>query len=214
MCRWGEGDDPTRRIRGDDSGDSGLGQAIRKQDWEDFWRRVKGGTQDGASGVNVDLVKACYKESIALGKALPSKRAEHVGETMWLLTNIARTQRKSFESWLEELMYFFIKNPGTTGMENSRPVGLLEVLFKCSEASDAAAILSVWVRMGLLQDDQWAYRAGRGCEGPLVIWMLLGEESNQNKADAGEAQTDAAKAFGAPTAIPIAIFEAQMAIPE
>jgi hypothetical protein len=161
-------------MRKDAYEDGGLGEAMRKQEWGVFWRRVKGATRGGASGVNVDLVKACYKESTALGEELPSKRAEHVGETMRLLTNIVRTQRKSFKSWLEELLYFFIKNPGTTSMENSRPVGLFEVLFKCSEAFDAAATLSVWVSMGLLQDEQWAYRAGRGCTGPSVNWILLG----------------------------------------
>ena len=42
----------------------------------------------------------------------------------------------------EELLYTFIKVPGETltGLENSRPAGLLEILHKASCAFDYAAI--------------------------------------------------------------------------
>ncbi len=99
------------------------------------------------------MIKACYAKSRGVGETEDSQRLWKVGETARLLTNVARMMRRSYASWLQELLYFFIKNPGTTGLENSRPVGLLEVMFKCSEAFDASAIMSVWVRLGLLEEE-------------------------------------------------------------
>ena len=161
----------TRRVCETDYDESGLGEPITDEDWQAFWRGIKGHTRGGASGVSVDLIKACYKESregtdTELGT---TQRARGIGEAARLLVNVARVERKYYRSWQQELLYYFIKNPGTTGLENSRPVGLLEVMFKCSESFDSSAIMSVWTRLGLLQEEQWAFREGRGCEGPLMI---------------------------------------------
>ena len=53
-------------------------------------------------------------------------------------------------------------------MENSRPVGLLEILQKVSYAFDFSAITKVWETKGLLHDSQYAFRAKKGTEGPLL----------------------------------------------
>jgi hypothetical protein len=50
------------------------------------------------------------------------------------------------------------------GLENSRPVGLLEILHKASYAFDYAAITEVWERQGLLHNSQYAFRAKRGTD--------------------------------------------------
>ena len=54
-------DEEQPRVVEEDYEGSGLGEVIDKADWESFWRRAKGGTRGGASGVHADLLKACYK---------------------------------------------------------------------------------------------------------------------------------------------------------
>ena len=53
-----------------------------------------------------------------------------------------------YSEWTQELLYTFIKVPGAMRLENSRPVGLLEILQKASYAFDYAAITDVWERKG------------------------------------------------------------------
>ena len=63
------------------------------------------------------------------------------------------------------------------GLENSRPVGLLEILQKASYAFDYAAITDVWERSGLLHNSQYEFRAKKGTEGPLLLWSLMNDRA-------------------------------------
>ena len=130
------------------------------------------------------------------------------------LVNIARLTRRDYESWLQELLYFFIKTPGTCGLENCRPVGLLEVLFKCSEAFEAAAMVSVWKKMGTMSEEQWAFTEGKGCDGPLLMWMLMSEEAYLHKMDIAETEVDKKQAFDSPTPAAVCMVMRRQAMPE
>jgi hypothetical protein len=198
-----------RRVEEGDYEGSGLGEEITRRDWEAFWGQAAPGKRGGDTGVHATLIKALYKKE-GEGEQ-PGRR---IGETLRRLVNIARVSRRDYRSWKEELLYFFIKNPGTCGLENCRPVGLLEVLFKCSEAFDAAAMLSVWTRMGLVTEEQWAYLEGKGCDGPLLMWTLMGEEAYLHKIDYGDAEVDSEKAFDSPTPEAVAIMQRAMGVPE
>ena len=85
--------------------------------------------------------------------------------------------RRSYSDWTQELLYTFIKVPGAMGLENSRPVGLLEILQKASYAFDFSAITEVWERKGLLYNSQYAFRAKKGTEGPLLLWSLMNDRA-------------------------------------
>ena len=50
------------------------------------------------------------------------------------------------------------------GLENSRPVGLLEILQKASHAFDYSEITKVWEKEGLLHNSQYAFRAKKGVD--------------------------------------------------
>ena len=213
QCSSAVEQEEVRRIQEADYDGSGLGEVIEAADWGAFWRGAKGGTRGGASGVHADLLKACYKDIKGVAQECDDT-AKEFGEMARQLVCIARLRRQYYASWKEELLYYFVKNPGMTGLENSRPVGLLEVLYKCSEAFDSAAMMSVWRRLGVLQPEQWAYQEGRGCEGPLLIWMLLGEEAYLNREDIAEGETDSERAFDAPTPEAIAIAEKRMGLPQ
>jgi hypothetical protein len=64
------------------------------------------------------------------------------------------------------------------GLENSRPVGLLEILQKASRAFDYAAITKVWEKKGLLHNSQYEFRAKKGTKGPLLLWSLKAQRGN------------------------------------
>ena len=111
------------------------------------------------------------------------------------LVNAGKGGRFFYSDWTQELLYTFIKGPGATGLENSRPVGLLEILQKASYAFDYARITEVWERKGLLHDSQYAFRAKRGTEGPLLLWSLMNDRAYLRKEDQARGQGDLKHAY-------------------
>ena len=81
------------------------------------------------------------------------------------------------------------------GLENSRPVGLLEIPHKASYAFDYAAITGMWERQGLLHDSQYASRAKKGTEGPLLPWSLMNDRAYMRKEDQVRGQGDLKHAY-------------------
>ena len=77
------------------------------------------------------------------GRSRKVAHTEHVAEGLRQLVNAARVGRFFYGGWTQGLLYTFIKVPGAMGLENSRPVGLLEILQKASYAFDYAAITEV-----------------------------------------------------------------------
>ncbi len=118
-----------------------------------------------------------------------------VVESLRLLVNASRAGRFYYPSWKQELLYFFIKVPGATGLENSRPVGLLEVMLKACYALDFGEITTVWERTGFLEESQYAFRRGKGAKGPLMLWLLMNERAYQNKEDQARGQGDLKHAY-------------------
>jgi hypothetical protein len=94
-------------------------------------------------------------------------------------------------------LYTFIKVPGAMGLENSRPVGLLEILQKASYAFDFAAITFdfLWKSKGLLHDSQYAFRAKKGTEGPLLLWSMMNDRAYLRKEDQARGQGDLKHAY-------------------
>ena len=82
------------------------------------------------------------------GRSKKVAHTDHVVEGLRQLVNAARVGRFFYGGWTQKLLYTFFKVPGAMGLENSRPVGLLEILQKASYAFDYAAITEVWERHG------------------------------------------------------------------
>ena len=111
------------------------------------------------------------------------------------MVNASRQGRFFYSDWTQELLYTFIKVPGAMGLENSRPVGLLEILQKASYAFDFSAITEVWERKGLLHNSQYAFRAKKGTEGPLLLWSLMNDRAYLRKEDQARGQGDLKHAY-------------------
>ena len=79
--------------------------------------------------------------------------------------NAARVGRFFYSDWTQELLYTFIKVSGAMGLENSRPVGLLEILQKASYAFDYAAITDVWEIILNMHSEQRRGMKGHCCCG-------------------------------------------------
>ena len=120
---------------------------------------------------------------------------EHAVEGLRQLVNAARVGRFFYSAWTQELLYTFIKVPGAMGLENSRPVGLLEILQKASYAFDYSGITRVWEQEGLLHNSQYAFRAKKGVEGPLLLWSLMNDRAYLRKEDQARGQGDLKHAY-------------------
>ena len=81
------------------------------------------------------------------------------------------------------------------GLENSRPVGLPEILQKASYAFDFSAIAEAWEKKGLLHNSRYAFRAKKGTEGPLLMWSLMNDKAYLKKEDQARGQGDLKHAY-------------------
>jgi hypothetical protein len=167
-----------RRIEPSDYDKVGLMEEISVDVWRSLWSGCKAGTRGGASGLHVNMMKAMMKTvTMKDGKPVEKRSegsnqeciTEHVSETLRKLVSVARILRAHLEQWTHELLYTFIKVPGGVGLEDSRPVGLLEILMKGSKSVDYSGIANTWERVQFLHGSQNAFRQGRGTEGLLML---------------------------------------------
>ena len=130
----------------------------------------EGGGREGAALTNAPrrrrdgAVKNVFTQTGPDGRSRKVAHTEHVAEGLGQLVNATRVGRFFYGGWTQEMLYTFIKVPGAMGLENSRPVGLLEILQKASYAFDFSATTEVWEREGLLHDSQYAFRAKKRTE--------------------------------------------------
>ena len=193
-------------------------QPISKQRWVQFWARAGAGKRGGESELHATLIKAAGKKVFMQigpdGKGRRVAKTEHVVEGLRQLVNAARVGRFFYSEWTQELLYTFIKVPGAMGLENSRPVGLLEILQKASYAFDYAAITDVWERKGLLHSSQYAFRAKRGTEGPLLLWSLMNDRAYLSKEDQARGQGDLKHAYDGVQQWAVEVVLMRMGVPD
>ena len=108
----------------------------------------------------------------------------------------------------------FIKVPMAMGLENLRPVGLLEILQKASYAFGYAAITEVWEKRGLLHNSQYAFRAKKGTEGPLLLWSLTNDRAYLQKEDQARGQGDLKHAYDGVQQWAVEVVLRRMGVPE
>ena len=149
--------------------------------------------------MHATLIKAAVKKVFTQtgpgGRSEKVSYTEHAVEGLRQLVNAARVGRFFYSAWTQELLYTFIKVPGAMGLENSRPVGLLEILQKASYAFDCSGTTRVWEQEGLLHNSQYAFRAKKGVEGPLLLWSLMNDRAYLRKEDQARGQGDLKHAY-------------------
>ena len=120
--------------------ETGLLKPTSSQKWKKFWARARAGKRGGESELHATLIKAAVKKVFMQtgpdGTSRKVTYTEHVVAGLRQLMNAPRQGRFFYSDWTQELLYTFIKVPGTTGLENSRPVGLPEIMQKASYAFD------------------------------------------------------------------------------
>ena len=102
---------------------------------------------------------------------------------------------------------------GAMGLENSRPVGLLELLQKASYAFDYATITEVWEEGGL-HNSQYASRAKKGTEGPLLLWSLMNDRACLQKEGHARGQGDLKHAYDGVHQWAVEVVLRRMGVPE
>ena len=205
-------------ITEEDYSEAGLLQPITRQKWMQFWARARAGKRGGESELHATLIKAAGKKVFMQtgpdGKSEKVAYTEHVVEGLRQLVNASRQGRFFYSDWTQELLYTFIKVPGAMGLENSRPVGLLEILQKASYAFDFSAITEVWERKGLLHNSQYAFRAKKGTEGPLLLWSLMNDRAYLRKEDQARGQGDLKHAYDGVQQWAVEVVLMRMGVPE
>ena len=82
--------------------------------------------------MHATLIKAAVKKVFMQtgpdGKSKTVAKTDHVVEGLRQLVNAANVGRFFYSEWTQKLLYTFIEIPGAMGLENSRLVGLLEIL--------------------------------------------------------------------------------------
>ena len=135
-----------------DYNEAGLLEPTSSQKWTQFWARARAGKRGGESELHVTLIKAAVKRVLTQtgpnGRSVKVAYIGHVVEGLRQLVNAARVGRFFYSDWTQELLYTFIKVPRAMVLENSRHVGLLEILQKASYAFDYAATTEVWEKTG------------------------------------------------------------------
>ena len=159
-------------------------------------------------------MKKVFVQTGPNGKSTKVAYTEHVVEGLRLLVNASREGRFFYSAWTQELLYTFIKVPGAMGLENSRQVGLLEILQKASYAFDFAEIPQVWERKGLLHNSQYAFRAKKGTEGPLLLWSLMNDRAYLRKEDQARGQGDLKHAYDGVQQWAVEVVLMRMGVPE
>ena len=131
----------------EDYSEAGLPKPISRQKWTQFWARARAGKRGGEPELHATLIKATGKKVFMQigpdGRSEKVAYTEHVVEGLRQLVDAVRVGGFFYNDWTQELLHTFIKVPGAMGLENSRPVGLLEILQKVSYAFDYAAITEV-----------------------------------------------------------------------
>jgi hypothetical protein len=217
QCLWIGKDSKGKTLGAQHYTNIGLMKPIIWSDWECFWRGVKGGTRGGHSQLHCTRMKALLatwkpsakekggsrrgRKKCAVKSGLEEEDDRercltmHVMESIMLLVNAARVGQFFYSAWKKELLYTFMKVPGAVGLENSRPVGMLEILLKCTLEFDYSGISGVWERVGALDSAQYAFREDKGVEGPLMLWALMNEQAYRVKEDQARGQYDLQHAF-------------------
>lgn len=93
-------------------------------------------------------------------------------------------------------------------------MGLLEILQKASYAFDYATITEVWERKGLLHGSQYAFRAKKGNEGPLILWSLMNDRAYLRKEDQARGHGDLKHAYDGVQPWAVEIVLMRMGLPE
>lgn len=144
--------DPTRRR---DKLHVGLDQPISFTEMEKFFGKVKKGTAPGVSGVPVEL----WKEATAAVKA----------ELLENLNTSLDTGQVPV-MWLKRVIKPLAKTEAAVGLNDIRPITLLEVAQKILTGILTARISEVWNSEEILHPAQMAFLFGRGCYQALERW--------------------------------------------
>ena len=72
----------------------------------------------------------------------------------------------------------------------------------------------MWERKGLLHNSQYAFRAKKGTEGPLLLWSLMNDRAYLRKEDQARGQGDLKHAYDGVQQWAVEVVLMRMGVPE
>jgi len=129
---------------------------------------VKKNTHPGKSGIRIGHVAALpdeMRDIVAIAISLPYMTGLH------------------YDAWNEEIVNWIPKEAANTDIKKRRPIMYYEVLRKLHIFVKTKQVLQVWLRNGMIDDDNYAFLTGRTTVQPLMIKKMLLEDAKfYNKA--------------------------------
>ena len=151
--------------------------------WVRHWMSSSKGSAPGLFGLTHDIMAALTY----VGKAPPNDDVEALAicsETSEILRQLVSSVYKTkmvFQGWKRRAIRVILKVEGDMGINNARPIILLDILCKCIYRDLTNNLNATWEKHGLLSNMQCASKKGAGAEQPLTVLKFLSEEAFEKK---------------------------------
>ena len=173
-----------KRNRGDNNLRNNLhaeiGEEIGLEELEGYLAGAKKGTAPGVSGIGIELWHYAPDEA---------------KEALLDILNTALLTGAVPEGWLKRAIRPLAKTETAVGLNDIRPITLLEVSQKILTGILTARIAAVWNMGSLLNDTQMAFLEGRGCYQALERLRSIMYDSDRRGKECHMLFLDLAKAY-------------------
>ena len=140
---------------------------ITIEELDKYLTTVKNNTAPGISGIRVDHIKA-----------LPRRHREGIAK----LLSIPYMTGMGYTAWGEQIVNWIPKEEGNLDINKRRPLMYYEVMWKICIGIRVRKVLQIWLRNGLIDENNYAFLTGKSTMQPLMIKKMIMEHArHKNK---------------------------------
>ena len=153
---------------------------VTLEELDRYLARAKKNTAPGVSGVRIDHIAA-----------LPDDMRKAIAQVLSVpyLTGIG------FSAWREEIVNWVPKEEGNPDINKRRPLVYYEIMRKMCMAVRVRRVAKVWRDNGIIDENNYAFLAGKSTMQPLMIKKMILEEAAQRNKELTMIDVDFSKAY-------------------
>ena len=153
---------------------------ITLQELDRYLARVRKNTAPGISGIRVDHIAGLPDEMrLAIAKVL----------------SVPYTSGLKYTAWQEQIVNWIPKELGNPDINKRRPLMYYEVLHKMHIGIRLHRVSKVWLKHGLIDENNYAFLAGKSTMQPLMIKKMILEEARELNKPLTLVDVDFSKAY-------------------
>ena len=153
---------------------------ITLQELDRYLARVRKNTAPGISGIRVDHIAGLPDEMrLAIAKVL----------------SVPYTSGLKYTAWQEQIVNWIPKELGNPDINKRRPLMYYEVLHKMRIGIRLHRVSKVWLKHGLIDENNYAFLAGKSTMQPLMIKKIILEETRELNKPLTLVDVDFSKAY-------------------